>query len=334
MQKPLRAGVIGLGVGEQHAAGYCDIEGVVLAAICDQDPKKLEDVAARQGHPQQYTDYRDMLEKETLDIVSICSYDDAHADQTVAALQAGLHVMVEKPVALHKHDLERIIDAQQAAKTRLSSNLILRRSPRFIDLKTRVLEGVFGPLHLIEGDYLHQILWKITEGWRGKMDFYCVAYGGGIHLIDLMRWISGEDVTEVAAMASKKLTRGGDFAYPDTVTALLRFESDLLGKSTTSFGTQRPIMHTLNLYGRDASFENDAGPARLFTGDSQDDLTHVETAYPGVAKFDLLPDFIRAIRGEPNACVPAEDVYRVMDICFAVWEAAQSGRTTPVQYSL
>lgn len=334
MLKPLRAGVIGLGVGEQHAAGYRAIDGVTLAAICDCDPQKLSDVASRLDHPTQYTDFRHMLEHEALDVVSICSYDDAHADQAVAALEAGLHVMVEKPIALHKRDLERIVSAQEQAGTLLSSNLILRRSPRFIDLRQRVIDGIFGPLHLIEGDYLHQILWKITEGWRGKMDFYCVAYGGGIHLIDLMRWIAGEEVTEVTAMAAKKLTRGADFPYPDTITALMRFESDLVGKSTTSFGTQRPIMHTLNLYGRDASFENDAGPARLFTGDKPEDLTLIETDYPGVAKFDLLPDFIRAIRGEPNNSVPARDVYRVMDICFAAWEAAQSGRTIPITYTV
>ncbi|MDJ0685637.1 MAG: Gfo/Idh/MocA family oxidoreductase [Alphaproteobacteria bacterium] len=334
MNKPLKAAVIGLGVGEQHAAGYRALDGVELAALCDTDATKLDAVRARQGGPAGYTDFRKMLEQEDLDLLSICSHDDSHADQAVAAFEAGLHVMVEKPIALHRSDLIRIARAHQDSGTLLSSNLILRQSPRFIDLRRRVQQGALGDLHYMEGDYLHQILWKITEGWRGKMDFYCVTYGGGIHLIDLMRWIAGEEVVEVSAMAAKKLTRGADFAYPDTMVSLLRFESDLLAKSATSFGTRRPIMHTLNVYGAKASFENAAGPARLFTGDRPEDLREIDTAYPGIEKNDLLPDFVNAIRtgGEPQ--VAARDVYRVMDICFACWDSVETRRTVPVANTL
>lgn len=330
----IKVGIIGLGVGERHIAGYRRIEGVDVTAICDIDPVKLNEVGDRNDIATRFADYRTMFEKADLDAVSICSHDDAHADQAVAAFQAGLHVMSEKPVALHKRDLERIVRARADSGRRMSSNLILRQSPRFIKLRERVRAGEFGDLHYMEGDYLHQILWKITEGWRGRMDFYCVTYGGGIHLIDLMRWIAGEDVTQVTAMASKKITRDAGFPYPDTMVSLLRFDSDLLAKSATSFGTQRPIMHALNVYGTKASFENAVPDARLFRGDKAEDLETVADPYPAVEKGDLLPDFIAAIREDREPIVGIRDIARVMDICFACWESVQQGRQIDVSYTV
>ena len=105
--------------------------------------------------------------------------------------------MIEKPIALNRADSERLLRAQQDSGRLITSNLILRQSPRFKELKTWIDDGYFGDIVAIEGDYIHQILWKLTDGWRGKMNFYCVTYGGGIHMIDLMRWLIGQEVIEV-----------------------------------------------------------------------------------------------------------------------------------------
>lgn len=328
--KPLKVGIIGLGVGERHIVGYRQIDGVEVTAICDTDAAKLEEVGDRQNVAGRYADYRALLEGADLDAVSICSYDDAHADQAVAAFGAGLHVMCEKPIVLNRPDLDRVMRAQADAGTRLSSNLILRQSPRFQRVRDMVRAGEFGDLHYMEGDYIHQILWKITEGWRGKMDFYCVTYGGGIHLIDLMRWIAGEEVVEVTAMAAKKVSRQSTFKYPDTMVSLMRFDSDLLAKSTTTFAPQRRQIHTLNVYGTKLSFENANGPARLYSGDRPEDETAFDLPYPGIEKGDLLPDFIAAIREDREPEVNAHDVFQVMNICLAAWESADAGRAIAV----
>ena len=327
---PIKVGIIGLGVGERHIVGYRQIDGVDVTAICDIDPAKLKEVGDRQGIAARYTDFRAMLDGADLDAVSICSYDNAHADQAVAAFGADLHVMVEKPLALNRADLERVMRAQQASGRRLSSNLILRQSPRFQRIRDMVRAGEFGDLHYMEGDYIHQILWKITEGWRGKMDFYCVTYGGGIHLIDLMRWIAGEEVVQVSAMAAKKVTRDSAFKYPDTMVSLLRFESDLLAKSTTSFAPQRRQIHTLNVYGTKLSFENANGPGRLYRGDRPEDESAFDVPYPAIEKGDLLPDFIAAIREDREPVVSAQDVFQVMNICLSAWESAEAGRAINV----
>ncbi len=326
----IKVGIIGLGVGERHIVGYRQIDGVDVTAICDIDSAKLKEVGDRQDIAARYTDYRAMLDGVDLDAVSICSYDDAHADQAIAAFDSGLHVMAEKPLALNRTDLERVMQAQRKSGRRLSSNLILRQSPRFQRIRDMVRAGAFGDIHYMEGDYLHQILWKITEGWRGKMDFYCVTYGGGIHLIDLMRWVAGEEVVEVTAMAAKKVTRDSTFNYPDTMVSLLRFESDLLAKSTTSFAPQRRQIHTLNVYGTKLSFENANGPGRLYSGDKPEDETAFDVPYPAIEKGDLLPDFIAAIREDREPVVSAQDVFQVMNICLSAWESAETGRAVAV----
>lgn len=327
-------GVIGLGVGERHVAAYREIPGVTVAAVCDMDEEKLHAVANRQEVDGRYTDYRKIIEDPRIDAVSICTYDNYHAVQVIEAFNAGKHVMVEKPITLNREDLAKVIRAQQDSGKRISSNLILRQSPRFIALREMVQRGDFGDIFYMEGDYLHQILWKITEGWRGQMDFYCVTYGGGIHLIDLMRWIIGEEVTEVTSMGAKKQTRGSSFAYPDVMTNLLRFESDALAKNTTTFGPQRHKMHSLNLYGTKLSFENGIPDGRLFRGDQPEDEEPFTVPYPAVEKGDLLPDFVAAIREgrEPN--VGAQDVFRVMEICFACWESVQNRRNVDVTYTI
>jgi predicted dehydrogenase len=240
--------------------------------------------------------------------------------------------MVEKPVALHRHEAEAVLRAQQDSDCYITSNLILRRSPRFVALREMIAAGRFGDIFYLEGDYIHQILWKIVTGWRAKMDFYCVTYGGGIHLIDLLRWMLREEVVEVCGMGNKLLTRVSDFRYPDTIVNLLRFEGGALAKSLTTFGPQRPQIHALNIYGTRLTFVNDLPDGKLFEGDDPADEAPLRIPYPAVEKGDLLPDFVEAIRDRREPEVGARDIFRVMDVCFAAWESVQAGRTVKVSY--
>lgn len=332
MTRPLRAGVIGLGVGERHAAGYQAIDGCEVVAVCDIDPEKLAAVAERQAVAQTATDWRIVAEHPDIDVVSICSYDDAHVEQAIRCLENGKHVMVEKPVALRREDAERLLRAHHDSGKLLTSNLILRRSPRFIEIRKQVQAGAFGEIFYMEGDYIHEILWKIVTGWRAIMDFYCVTYGGGIHLIDLMRWVLGDEVVEVSGMGNKVLTREGPYRWDDTIVTLMRFSKGAMAKSLTTFGSRRPQLHRLDVYGTTATFQNDRGDGHIWTDDRDDSHTPVATPYPGIEKDDLLPDFIDAVRSGGQPQVPAQDVFRVMDICFASWRAVEEKRAQTVSY--
>jgi predicted dehydrogenase len=334
MTRRLRVGVVGLGVGEQHVIGYKAIPGCEVVAVCDIDPEKLAAVAGRHDITERYTDARKVTEHPEIDVVSICSYDDAHAQQVISALRTGKHVMVEKPLTLHRKDAEAILRAQQDSGRIVTSNLILRHSPRFREVRRMIRAGEFGDIFYLEGDYIHQILWKITEGWRGKMDFYCVTYGGGIHLIDLMRWLLGQEVTEVTGMGTDRLTAGSRYRYPDTIVNLLRFAGGALAKTLTTLGPRRPQIHALSVYGTRATFVNDMPNAKLFRGDKAEDEEVMKVPYPAIEKGDLLPDFIAAVREGREPDVSPKDVFRVMDVCFAAWESVEAKRAVQVSYMI
>ena len=332
IHRKLKIGVIGLGVGEQHVIGYQRIPNVEVTDICDIDPSVLKIVGDRNDVPNRHQDYKQITENPNIDVVSIASYDNCHAIQAISAFENGKHVMIEKPLALIRHEAEAILRAQQDSGRFLSSNLVLRKSPRFQELKNWIAKGYFGEIVTIEGDYLHQILWKLTQGWRGEMEFYCVTYGGGIHMIDLMRWLLDEEIVEVCGMSNKKLTRGSKFNFHDTVTNLLKFKSGTVGRTTSNLGAQRPQIHGLSVYGTEKSFINDTPHAKLFHSDNSEDIEIVETNYPGIDKFGLLPDFISSIRNGDEPEVSAKDVFRVMDICFACYESLKAKKTVNVDY--
>jgi predicted dehydrogenase len=332
--KTIRAGIIGLGVGEQHLKSYAAQPGVEVHAICDIDTEHLRKVGDRHDISKRHTDFKALTEDPDIDVISVCSFDDCHAEQVISAFENGKHVMVEKPVALHRSEAKRILRSQQDSGKFITSNLILRESPRFQQVRDMIRSGKFGEVFCLEGDYIHQILWKLTEGWRGKMDFYCTIYGGGIHLIDLMRWLIEDEIEEVAAMGNKVLTRDTAYKFDDTFFTLLRFSRGAMGKGLTTLGPQRTKFHALNVYGTKLTFINDMPTAKLFDGDEPVNESPIETAYPGMKKGDLIPEFIDAIRTghEPN--VSARDVFRIMDVCFAAREAAENRKTVTVSYQI
>ena len=102
--QPLKFGVIGLGVGEQHVAAYQAMPGCEVAAICDIDATRLAEVGSRRNIAKRSSNWREIVEDPDINAVSICSYDSAHAEQAIAALSAKKHVMVEKPAVLHRRE--------------------------------------------------------------------------------------------------------------------------------------------------------------------------------------------------------------------------------------
>ena len=109
-------------------------------------------------------------------------------------------------------------------------------------------------------------------------------------------------------MSNKKLKRGSKFNFDDTVTNLLKFKSGTVGRTTSNLGAQRPQIHGLSVYGTEKSFINDTPHAKLFHGDNSEDIEIVETNYPGIDKFGLLPDFISSIRNGDEPEVSAKDL--------------------------
>ncbi|MDB9761487.1 Gfo/Idh/MocA family oxidoreductase [Alphaproteobacteria bacterium] len=330
----LKIGIIGLGVGEAHLRSYQQIPNVEVVSVCDIDPARLKSIADNYNISGRYIDSKFITEDPNIDIVSICSYDNFHAEQLISCFRNGKHVMVEKPVVLFKEDAEAVVREWKDSRCKVTSNLILRESPRFKNIKNMILKKDFGEIYHIEGDYLHNILHKITDGWRGKMPFYSTVYGGGIHLIDLMRWLMNDEVKEVCAMGNNILTKNTNYKYPEIMTSLLQFNRGATGKNTSTYGPQRTKFHSLNIFGTKKSYVNHRGNGEIFSGDSENDLILDSTPYPGFLKGDLLPEFISSIRQDVDPIVTGEDIFRVMDVCFAIWESYKKKKTVEVSYVL
>lgn len=329
----LRVGVIGLGVGERHIAGYEADPRCRVVALCDIDTNKLHSVGERHSGRRLVSDPAELLADPLIDVVSIASYDGAHYAQVMAALAAGKHVFVEKPLCLFEHELVDIRRALVASpKSRLSSNLILRKSPRFARLREQVRAGKLGTPYYAEADYNYGRLNKIIDGWRGHASYYSVVHGGAIHMLDLLFWIFGERPVAVAAFGNSVATRGTGFRFKDCVTALLKFPSGLTAKVTANFGCVFPHHHNLSIYGTDATFVHDHQGARFYT--SRDPAVApqiVEDAYAGAAKGDMLPSFVAAILGEGEPEVSVDDVLDTMAVSLAIEKAAELEQTIAIQ---
>lgn len=333
--RTLKAAVVGLGVGEQHIAGYDAHPACRTVAICDIDAARLEEVAAR--HPDLKTTTRpeEIFDDPSIDVVSIASPDDCHHLQVVAALQAGKHVFVEKPLCLLAEELDDIRSALVAApKLRLGCNLILRRSPRFTGLRDMIGEGRLGAVYQIEGAYNYGRLWKITEGWRGSIPYYTVTLGGGIHLLDLMMWMLGSRVAEVTSATGTRIaTEGSKAQFDDSVTALLRFENGAIGTLSSNFACVYPHFHRFMAYGTEATFENRPGPALLYTSrDPSVAPQEVDSPYPGIHKGGLLANFVDSILGRAEPLVTHQEIFDGMTAAFAINEAARTRLPVTVSY--
>lgn len=330
--KEIKAGVIGLGVGERHIVSYKQISHCEVKSICDISTEKLHDVGERNKIANRYIDYRAITEDPEIDVVSICSYDDIHTEQAISALQHGKHIMVEKPIAVTDEQADLFVHNYQRSESLITSNLILRHCPRFKELKQRIENDEMGNLHYLEGDYIHWIPEKIVDGWRGEISFYSPIFGGAIHMIDLIRWLTHEEVEAVCAMGSNKTTASSGYRFDDTNVILLKFPSGILAKVLVTLVPKHPKFHALKVFGSKATFENQPGDAMWFKSEDPENFDFIETPYPGVEKGDLLPDFVDAIRNNRQPAVCANDVFNVMDICLAAQESRKTESFVKIKY--
>lgn len=330
----LRAGVIGLGVGERHAEALAANADCELVALCDQDAEKLAHVARRFPGVRALQKDVELLDDPTIDLLCIASYDDVHFTQTMRALDHGKHVFVEKPFVVHEHEARAVRKQLEKHKDlRLSSNLILRRSPRFLDLHQRIGRGELGRLYHLEADYNYGRLEKITKGWRGQLDFYSAVHGGGVHVVDLLMWLAGDRIVEVSAIGNAIASAGSGFKNFDNVVAVVRFAGGAVGKVGVNFGCVMPHFHPVEIYGTQATFINGRECAWLYTArDPQTAPVRIETDYPGVHKGGLLASFVNAILGRGPADVSEEDVFASLSVCCAIERSAHSGAPVKVDY--
>jgi len=333
-KQELKVGVIGLGVGEAHISGYEADLRCTVASLCDIDEEKLREVGSRYPGKKLTNNAAELLSDPTIDVVSIASYDTYHHEQIMQALKNGKHVFVEKPLCLFEKELNEIFSQLNKSRhLKLSSNLILRRTPRFAELQQRIQLNELGDVYYLEGDYDYGRLEKIVNGWRGSIPYYSVVHGGAIHLIDLILWLTDKKVRKVVAMGNKTVTKHTSFSRQDLVVALLEFEDGALAKISANFGCMVPHHHKLTVYGTRGTFEQShTGSAYFFSRNAGASSEEVESEYPGSSKGDMLPLFVKHILDGSPPDVTAQEVINAMSVSLAIEKSVGSGRPENVNF--
>lgn len=217
----LKYGVIGLGFfGEKHLEVLTTLPDVEVVGICTRRESRLDELARRFGVPKTFTNYDDLLADRDIQAVSIVTHVESHKEPTVAALRAGKHVLLEKPMAPTPEDCDEIIREAKRAKVIFMVGHICRFDPRYGICKRNIEEGKIGkPVSLyarrnIPASVSESVLTKIGP-----------LLGDGIHDTDLMLWYTGEKVKSVYARTLS--TR--NLPNPDIGWAMLQFESGAIG---------------------------------------------------------------------------------------------------------
>ncbi len=332
----LGVAIIGLGVGEQHARAFAESRDCEIRWLCDFDLKRAnllrDDLRCQAG----ITDNIQIaLDDPGVDIVSIASFDDHHYEQVVDCMKAGKHVFVEKPLCRNLAELSHIkkVWASHKGELKLRSNLLLRAAPLYRWLKEQLESSDFGDVYAFDGEYLYGRLSKLTEGWRKEIFDYSVMEGGGIHLVDLMIWLTGQRPTRVFASGNRICTEGTEFRYNDYMTTIMHFPSGLIGRITANFGCVHRHHHVMRIYGTDKTFfYDDAGPRIHVSRDSEIDGTRITLDPLTENKGVLIGDFLDSIVKGRNTSKETQEMFDVVSICAASDESEKYGNVQKIQY--
>lgn len=326
-------GIIGMGVGRRQAPGFLGDDRVSHVVLCDNDEERLAKTGDELDVTDRTTDWRELMAREDVGLISVASPDHLHCEMSVAALDAGKHVLCEKPMAMNVAEARQMIAAVERSGRKLMVNNILRFFARFQYVKELVDSGELGRIYAAEGDYIHNTLHLIREGWRGPHR-HSVATGGGVHMIDLLRWIVGE-VDEAFCYSTRGVLSEEEAKSPDCMVAVLRFKNGAVAKSMTNMAAQRPAIHNLILYGTKGVFINRKPDGVLYRGESSEaELVTAKYAPADAGKGNKGAAVGHLLDSIEHDTPPLVDVYegaRSIAVCDAIYQSSISGQPVRVE---
>lgn len=215
----LKAAVIGVGsLGRHHARNYAELarEGrVEFAGVCDANPETAAQIAGDSGSPH-YTDWRDLLDKA--DIVSIATPTETHCEIACAFLERGVHVLVEKPMALAVDEADQMIAAAEKSGAKLMVGQLERFNPAMVALRPHVTNPLYFEIH------------RVSPFPNRSLDVD-VVLDVMIHDLDAVQWLVGDDVkiSEIRAVGIPVISDKVDAA-----NARIEFENGAVANITAS----------------------------------------------------------------------------------------------------
>lgn len=329
-----RFGIIGCGdIAERHVEAIGQIDDAKLVAVSSRTESRAKTLAEREGCDW-VTDYRELLGRDDIDIVCVTTSSGSHASIGLDALNAGKHLIVEKPMAMNARDARRMVDTARERGLVLSS-IAQRRFEANNQLIKRVLDaGALGRLLLAEMTlpfYRTQAYYDSAE-WRGT-----IAQDGGalmnqgIHGLDLLLWFAGDART----VFGKTATLTHRMEAEDLGLAILQFESGAYGTVMASTSVQPGYPATVTLYGEQGTIKLEGSSIVRWAvpGWEQPNWAQ-EQAYGGVTDPKSIVtefhqsqflDVIAAIETGTEPLSSGEDGWRAVRLVEAIYESASRG---------
>jgi len=340
--KTIRVGVIGTGgiATQQHIPGYQAVPGVEIVALCDVVPGRAAEIATGVPGARAYEDFREMLEREQLDAVSVTTPNFAHRDATVAALEAGAHVLCEKPIAMNLAEGREMVAAADKANKLLQIGVHMRFEAEAMALRKFVEAGEMGQIYHGEATYMRRRgipTWGVFT--QSKFQGGGALIDIGVHALDRALWLMGNPKpVSVSGMTYANFGKRTDLATPrglwdvdkfdvdDMGVALIRFEdgATLILRACWAAHIEGNIVGTRILGTEAGAFMSPLSIHKDMHG-SMVDVTPTGLI-PVEGHAAEIVHFISCIRGETECMVRNDEILDVQAILDAIYESASTGR--------
>ena len=352
----LGVGVSGIGwCAAEHVKAFQKNPHVEVRYLHGRSETRVREKLARYGvraPDARFTKrYRDLLESDEVDIVSITTPNHLHAEQAVAAARAGKHFVLEKPTGLDTRELAAIRDAVRQAKVRTIVSFELHYNPYLRFVHWLRSSGRLGRIRFARAQYLSRVTdWY--SGWRWvktRASGRSHLLAAGCHAVDALRWLSGLEPIEVSAYHTH-FTRG--YEWPTTIEVNMRLEGQALGHVTSSTDFMLPYTFGVELMGDRATVrdthiswkEEAVDLEELRHANPFPDVTLAEGRYgsegPAIRIECLMPDsvdvshhpfqgeideLVDAVRSRRETHLSVFDAQKTMEACLAADLSAEKG---------
>ena len=337
MEKSIGIGLIGCGIwGEVHTRTYASSPLARFVAVCDLEKDRAEQFAQKYSAELSYTDFNDLLANPDIEAVAIATPDFSHANIVLAAIEAGKHVLVEKPMATTIGECEQIIAARDANGVKLMVDFHNRWNIPFIHVRRMVESDELGDL-LMMNIRLNDTIFVPTKliSWAAKSS---PLYFLGSHVVDLVRWLSGAEVKRVFSVCRSVVLRKLGIDTPDFYQTILE-----LSNGGTAFIENCWIVaeNAPNIFEFKAEFIGVSGSTYVDVSHHRmiEKYTQQGSGLPDVAgAFDLygkpvgfctaaIEHFIDCVVYDTMPLVCGEDGLKVTQVLEAVERSAQTGQS-------
>ncbi|NLA58918.1 MAG: Gfo/Idh/MocA family oxidoreductase [Firmicutes bacterium] len=338
----LKFAIVGAGVwGETHAYLYKEHPDVELSAICDLNIDKARALASKFDIPNVYDSHQEMLKKADIDAVAIVTPDFAHGKIGVDCANAGKHMLIEKPLATTREDVEALVEAAERNNVRVMVDLHNRWNPPFAVAKQSLDAGELGdPVSAYMR--LNDIKWVATDmlPWAAQSS---ILWFLGSHSVDTLRWFFSDEVDQVYAVSSSGVLRKLGVDTEDIYQTILQFKNG--GIATMENGWITPNTHPcindikFNITGTKGMINLDLSNNQMierFTEDKNDRpdvlVRHFIHGKPKGFAYESIRHFVDCLVSGEEFLVSIYDAANTSLVILAIFESVATGKPVKVRY--